>query len=47
MMVEQVAAGDWLVVAPVVIGIACGAMLLMFRHHLRWQAVFAIFGLCA
>ena len=46
MMVEQVAAGHWLVVAPVVIGIACGAMLLMFRHHLRWQAVFSIFGLC-
>ncbi len=38
MMTEQVAAGNWLVVAPVVVAIAGGAILLMLRHHLRWQA---------
>ncbi|MBU0581905.1 MAG: Na+/H+ antiporter subunit D [Alphaproteobacteria bacterium] len=47
MILEQVAASDFLVVAPVVIGIACGALLLMFRHHVRWQAAFSVFGLAA
>ncbi|MEP9385632.1 Na+/H+ antiporter subunit D [Mesorhizobium sp. KR9-304] len=36
-----VASGDWLVIAPVVIAIAAGALLLMLRHHLRWQAAYA------
>jgi multicomponent Na+:H+ antiporter subunit D len=36
-----VAPGDWLVIAPVVIAIAGGALLLMLRHHLRWQAAYA------
>jgi multicomponent Na+:H+ antiporter subunit D len=36
-----VAPGDWLVITPVVIAIAAGALLLMLRHHLRWQAVYA------
>jgi multicomponent Na+:H+ antiporter subunit D len=35
------AAGDWLVIAPVIIAIASGALLLMLRHHLRWQAAYA------
>ena len=47
MILEQVAASDWLVVAPVAIGLACGALLLMFRHHVRWQAAFSVFGLAA
>ena len=47
MIVGPVAAGDWLVIAPVVIAIAFGAVLLMFRHELRWQAATAILGLCA
>src|SRR5688572_16075639 len=42
---EPVAAVDWLVVAPVVIAIVLGALLLMLRHHLRWQAAFASGGL--
>ncbi len=46
MIADQVAASDWLLVAPVVIGLAAGAVLLMFRHHLRWQAAFSIFALC-
>ena len=32
-------------IAPVVIPIALGALLLMLRHHLRWQAAFASGGL--
>jgi multicomponent Na+:H+ antiporter subunit D len=36
-----VAPGDWLVIAPVIIAIASGALLLMLRHHLRWQAAYA------
>ena len=47
MIMGPVAAGDWLVIAPVVIGVAFGAVLLMFRHELRWQAAAAILGLCA
>lgn len=46
MITHQVAASDWLVVAPVVIALACGAVLLVFRHHVRWQAAFSTFGLC-
>jgi multicomponent Na+:H+ antiporter subunit D len=42
---NPIAAGDWLVIAPVVIAIALGALLLMLRHHLRWQAAFASGGL--
>lgn len=45
MRLEPVAAGDWVLIAPVVIGIALGAFLLMLRHHLRWQAAFAAGGL--
>jgi multicomponent Na+:H+ antiporter subunit D len=47
MVMAPVAIGDWLVIAPVVIAIAFGAVLLMFRHELRWQAAAAILGLCA
>ena len=45
MLSEPVAAGDWLVIAPVVIPITLGALLLMLRHHLRWQAALASGGL--
>src|SRR5262245_60601394 len=45
MLSEPVAIGDWLVIAPVVIAIVLGAVLLMLRHHLRWQAAFAAAGL--
>jgi multicomponent Na+:H+ antiporter subunit D len=45
MLAEPVAASDWLVIAPVVIAIVLGAVLLMLRHHLRWQAAFASGGL--
>lgn len=45
MLMEPVAAGDWLVIAPVAIAISLGAFLLMLRHHLRWQAAFAAGGL--
>lgn len=42
---QPVAAGDWLVIAPVITAIILGAVLLMLRHHLRWQAAFASGGL--
>lgn len=42
---DPVAAGDWLVIAPVVIAIVLGALLLMLRHRLRSQAAFASGGL--
>jgi multicomponent Na+:H+ antiporter subunit D len=45
MLMEPVAAGDWLVIAPVVVALALGAFLLMLRHQLRWQAAFASGGL--
>lgn len=45
MLSEPVALADWLVVAPVAIAIVLGAVLLMLRHHLRWQAAFASGGL--
>jgi len=38
---------DWLVVAPVVIPIIVGAVLLMFRHETKMQAGVAIVGLAA
>jgi len=45
MLAEPVAAGDWLVIAPVATAIVLGALLLLLRHHLRWQAALAFFGL--
>ena len=45
MLREPVAAGNWLVIAPVLIPVMLGALLLMLRHHLRWQAAFASGGL--
>lgn len=45
MLAKPVAASDWLVIAPVVVAIVLGAVLLMLRHHLRWQAAFASGGL--
>ncbi|MEW9806841.1 Na+/H+ antiporter subunit D [Mesorhizobium sp. ZMM04-5] len=45
MLLEPVAAADWLVIAPVAIALGLGAFLLMLRHHLRWQAAFAFAGL--
>src|SRR6188768_2735283 len=38
-------AADWLVVAPVVIPILTGALLLMVRHRMRVHAAIAICGL--
>ena len=45
MLIEPVAASDWLVIAPVVTAIVFGAVLLMLRHHLRWQVAVAAGGL--
>lgn len=45
MLLEPVSSGDWLAIAPVVVAIALGALLLMFRHYLRWQALIASGGL--
>lgn len=42
-----IAAADWLVVAPVAIGITVGALLTMFRHRARSQAMLAISALMA
>ena len=43
----SVPAADWLVVAPVAIPIAFGALLLMFRHEIRWHPALAVLGLGA
>ncbi len=36
---------DWLIIAPVVISISFGALLLMLRHEMRSQAAVALLGL--
>jgi multicomponent Na+:H+ antiporter subunit D len=38
---------DWLIVLPVVIPIMVGALLMMFRHEIRFHAVVAMLGLGA
>ena len=38
-------AADWLVIAPVLIPMICGALLLMFRHQMRWHGLLAVAGL--
>lgn len=38
-------AADWLVVAPVLIPIICGALLLMFRHQMRFHGLLSVAGL--
>lgn len=40
-----IAPGEWLVVLPVLIPIAVGALLLMFRHQMRWHGLIAVGGL--
>ena len=40
-----IALADWLVIAPVVIPILTGALLLMIRHRVRLHASIAIGGL--
>jgi len=42
MVTGPVAAVDWLVIAPVVLPIIAGAVLLMIRHSIRWHAVLAL-----
>ena len=42
-----IALADWLVIAPVVIPILTGALLLMIRHRVRLHASIAICGLGA
>lgn len=47
MIAGGVPAADWLVVLPVAIPITAGALLLMFRHEMRWHAIAALIGLGA
>jgi multicomponent Na+:H+ antiporter subunit D len=47
MITAPVTAADWLVIAPVVIPIVFGALLLMFRHEMRWHGIVALVGLGA
>lgn len=47
MVVAATRSADWLVVAPVVIPIVFGALLLMFRHETRSHAAIALIGLAA
>ena len=47
MIAGPVPLADWLVIAPVAIAIAFGALLLMLRHRMRWQATIAVTGLLA
>lgn len=47
-MIEgSVPLADWLVIAPVAMPMLAGALLLMFRHHMRWQAAIAALTLFA
>ncbi|MGF7007429.1 Na+/H+ antiporter subunit D [Aminobacter sp. BE322] len=47
MIAAPVTAADWLVVAPVLVPIVCGAILLMIRHNVRWHALVAVAALAA
>lgn len=47
MVLAPTGAADWLVVAPVVIPLLVGAVLLMFRHETKPQAGVALAGLAA
>lgn len=47
MITAPVAAVDWLVIAPVLIPLVFGALLLMFRHEMRWHGIVALIGLAA
>ncbi|WP_265515678.1 Na+/H+ antiporter subunit D [Nitratireductor luteus] len=47
MVMKPVAAADWLVVAPVVIPLVFGAVILMLRHETRMHASIAIAALVA
>lgn len=47
MIAGPVAAADWLVIAPVAIPILFGAVLMMFRHEIRWHAAVAGVGFAA
>lgn len=47
MITAPVTAADWLVIAPVIIPLAFGALLLMFRHEMRWHGIAALVGLAA
>lgn len=45
MITAPVVAADWLVIAPVVVPLVFGALLLMFRHEMRWHGIVAMIGL--
>ncbi|MDH6230090.1 multicomponent Na+:H+ antiporter subunit D [Mesorhizobium soli] len=47
MIIGPVPAVDWLIVAPVLIPLIFGALLLMFRHEMRWHGIVALIGLAA
>jgi len=47
MITTPVTAADWLVVAPIIIPLIFGAVLLMFRHETRWHGIVALIGLGA
>ncbi|PWK75769.1 Na+/H+ antiporter subunit D [Aminobacter sp. AP02] len=42
MIAAPVPAADWLVIAPVLLPILAGAVLLMIRHSVRWHAVLSV-----
>jgi len=45
MVSAPVAMAGWLVIAPVVLPLVFGALLLMFRHRMRWHGIVALIGL--
>jgi len=45
MITAPVAVTDWLVITPVVLPLMVGALLLMFRHEMRWHGIVALIGL--
>ncbi|WP_269932210.1 Na+/H+ antiporter subunit D [Aminobacter sp. HY435] len=47
MIAAPVTAADWLVIAPVLLPIMFGALLVMIRHSIRWHALIALGVLAA
>ena len=45
MIAGTVPAGDWLMIVPVALPIAVGALLMMVRKEVRWHAIVALAGL--
>jgi len=47
MIAGMVPVADWLVILPVAVPIAVGALLMTIRHRMRWHAAIALLGIAA